>query len=503
MFQLPNKNRYRGSRRLRGLMFKAAFFLPVVLLLASCAFVDLRPIGISTVPGGPGALLQEEESPVIIRFDTEMEKQTVEKALQVYSPAGIVNGQQHWEGRALFFVPSVPWSAGLRYALRLSGTISALDGRELLLSKDIPFYAVSRSSLPYLRSFAPPDGASVGINSTVLELNFSLPMDTRLTEATLDFGVSGEKIFEWLDDCRSLRVYSDKPLNPWTVYRWSVSEKARSREGAPLAKEVSGRFVTDLDREFISVVRVLPLMPPGSNTGTGLWGGWVPAALSLEQGLGSGHGIGVEFSKPPESDSLRRSFGFVPPLPGRVEMLSPVSAVFIPSADPQPETVYSLRISGSLRDTEGLKMGDDYVISFRTDIPFLRVLSLSPGKDEPGTTFASGDRFPVPVNTGGIVQIIIHFSLPFDSEMPSIREECAFRISVRPFFPLTLAPVSLRTARWLSSDRLLMEWEGLDGGGPGEPHYYRLLIPGGSGGVNNGKGSYLNEDFFLFLEAQG
>jgi len=107
------------------------------------------------------------------------------------------------------------------------------------------------------------------------------------------------------------------------------------------------------------------------------------------------------------------------------------------------------------------------------------------------------------VNSGGIIQFIIHFSLPFDLGNFSPREECVFRISVRPFFPLTLAPVSLRTARWLSSDRLLMEWEGFGEGSPDESHYYRLLIPGGSSGVHNGMGSYLSEDFILYLEAEG
>ena len=47
-----------------------------------------------------------------------------------------------------------------------------------------------------------------------------------------------------------------------------------------------------------------------------------------------------------------------------------------------------------------------------------------------------------------------------------------------------------------------MEWEGLEPGFSGESHYYKLLIPGGSGGVHNGMGSFLKEDFTLFLEAE-
>ena len=533
MFRWPNK----------AVFFLSGFF---PFLLLCCAFADLRPIGISTVPDDHRALLPGAESPVIVRFDTEMEKSTVEKAIQIYSPGGIADGELRWEGRELHFIPSAPWKAGIRYALKLSGTVSARDGRELPLSMDIPFYAVSRSSLPYVRSFFPPDGASVGCcvpvgcfpsagcdayadfarsggaaessEAAILELNFSHSMDIHSTGDALKLDIPGEKNFVWLDDDKTLRISSDKPLNPWAIYRWSISEKALSRDGAPLAKEVTGRFVTDLDREFIKVLRLVPLMQGGtsallgpgtadpfaapSSPGGTLWGAWIPAALSLAQGPGSGQGIGIEFNKPPEGDSLRRAFSFVPSLPGRVEMLSPVSAVFIPSRDPEPETVYSLCISGALRDMDGLKMGEDYTVSFKTDIPFLRVLSFSSGEGEAEFSPEPGGLFSVPVNTGGIIQFVIYFSLPFDSVNPAVREECVFRISLRPFFPGILPPVSLRTARWISSDRLLLEWEGLEGGLSGEPHYYRLLIPGGSGGVHNGHGSYLKDDFILYLEAE-
>ena len=352
-------------------------------------------------------------------------------------------------------------------------------------------------------------------------------MDNRSTEDALKLDIPGDKIFGWLDDHKTLCISSDKPLNPWIVYRWSISEKALSREGSPLAKEFSGRFVTDLDREFLKVVRVIPLMPPEpfpaispsfSGTFNGLWGSWTPSGPNMEQGPGFRHGIGVEFNKPPDIDSLRRAFSFVPSLPGMVELLSPVSAVFISARDLEPETVYSMRISGALKDREGLKMGDDYTTVFETDIPFLRILSFSTGGESaPGTwnpareVYAapgSGSLFRVSVNAGGIIQFVIHFSLLFDPANPMVREECAFRISLRPHFPATLPPVSLRTARWVSSDKLLMEWEGLvpsaDPGivNPGEAHYYKLLIPGGSGGVHNGRGSYLKEDFVLFLEAE-
>ena len=487
---------------------KAVFLAILFCFCLSCGFMDLRPIGVSTVPNGPWFLLPGAESPVIVAFDTEVEKSMVERALQVYSPAGTTDGQLRWEGNSLHFIPDLPWKAGIRYGLRLSGYVIALDGRELILSMDIPFYAITRSELPYLESFFPSDSASVSTSeSNILELNFSHPMDIRSTEDALKLDIPGQKFFEWLDNGKTLRLSSDKPLDPWIVYRWSIQEKALSWEGAPLAKEFSGRFITDLDREFIKVLRVIPLLPPekfaaASPPAGGLWGRWTPAAPSMEQGLGFGHGIGVEFNKPPEIESLRRAFSFAPSISGTVEILSPVSAVFIPARNPDPETFYSLFVSGSLRDTEGLRMGDDYALSFKTDIPYLRILSFSPdGKTASALVPETGSSFSVPVNAGGIAQFYIDFSLALGQEDKLLLQEAVFKISLRPLFPANLPPVSLRTARWMSPDRLLMEWEGLLPGKQGEFHYYRMIIPGGAGGVHNGRGSYLNEDFILYLEA--
>ena len=489
---------------------KEAFLLYTVFISLSCSFADLRQIGINTIPKAPWDLLPEAESQVVLIFDTEMEKPSVEKAVQILSPNGTAETEPQWKGRELHLTPVSLWMPGIRYCLKLSGTVTAMDGREAVLSEDIPFFAVSSSPLPYVKSVFPPDQSSVGVygphgllGRPLLELNFSRSMDRRSTEAALKFEIPGEKLIEWQDDHRSMLVRSNSPLNPWIVYRWSVTDKALSVEGAPLAKEYSGRFITDEQREFITVVRVLPLMPPEAFNGnsppsvpSGLWGAWLPAGPDLEQGAGFGHGIGVEFSKNVDSESLARAFSFIPSLPGRIEVLSPVSAVFIPLKEMECETFYEMRISGALKDTDGLKMGSDFTATFKSDIPFLSINSVSFVQGEENYDPETGNLFPVKVTVGGILRCIIHFSLSFD---PSVREESAFKISLRPFFPLTLPPVSMRSARWISSDRLLLEWEGPAGGIGDEAHYYKLIIPRGT---HNGRGSYLKDDFVLYLEAE-
>jgi len=47
-----------------------------------------------------------------------------------------------------------------------------------------------------------------------------------------------------------------------------------------------------------------------------------------------------------------------------------------------------------------------------------------------------------------------------------------------------------------------MEWEGLEKGSAGKPHYYRVSLPGGRSGVNDGRGSYIKDEFNFYIEVQ-
>jgi hypothetical protein len=472
------------------------------LALACCGFADLRPIGVETFPSGAYTVLPSDFAPLRLSFDTEMMRPETEGILQVNYYGGFVEGDLRWEGRVLYFVPAAAWKPGVRYVLKLSGTAYSLDGRELLLSEVIPFFAVSPASVPCLQFITPEDGASTEAfvpGETVLEFTFSLPMDRRSTEAAFALDGSASWYTEWLDDDRLLRIFCEKPLSPWTVYRWSFTGDALSREGAPLAAGVSGSFITDSDKLRPKPVKIIPLLKGGKEK-SGVWRSWTPAGKDFKDGLGPGQGIGVEFNKPMDGESLRRSLSFSPSLPGRTEDLSPVSVVFIPDRNPDPEIVYTMTISGDTQDSRGLKMGDDYTLFFKADIPFLTISFLRiNGEDEIQTPVKGGSSpAPVDVSGGRVLRFTLGFSLFFT---PEARSSETFRISLEPFFPGPSLPVSLRFVEWLSSDEVSMEWEGLKTGTEEEPQYYRLNIPGGRNGINNGKGSYPEENFYFYFEA--
>jgi hypothetical protein len=449
-------------------------------------------------------ILEDEYSLLSIGFDTGMEKLTAERIIQVMYGGGTVEGDLSWKGNKVSFRPVSGWQPGTRYTLTLSGTLYSLDGRELRLDTQIPFYAVSRDPSPLLESCYPPEGASVGTapgDYNRMEFFFSLPMDRMSTEEALVLEGMGKKKYEWQDDDRRLLVLPESPFSPWKIYRWSIGTEARSRQGVPLARTLSGRFSSDLDSVFPAVLRVYPLINSG--------GRWFSTGGTIGKDLGPGQGIGVDFNKP-MGDNVLQALRFEPSLPGRTERLSSSSIVFIPDRDPVPETFYTLTVSGDTRDEGGLSLGADYSLGFTVDIPFLQVLSVAAENTGPPEAGNAGNRgadpevkngvlrAPVDEANGFTLRFTICFSLPLDA---AAKRDAAFRIVLETFFPKNLRPLSLRCVDWPSDDLVQMEWEGASPGVPGEAHYYRLFIPGGRGGIGSG-GMYLKEDQFFFLEAE-
>jgi hypothetical protein len=480
-------------------------FLIFTAMFVSCdtnsgyipGFMDLRPIGMTITPSESGALLDGEYSPVILSFDTEMRKEETEGILQINSDTGAAAGDRFWKGSKLYFVPSPPWTAGTRYALNISGIAYSEDGRELRLERYISFFAINKSAPPRLENFSPNDGASVETSGLTLELHFSCPMERFSVESAFTIEGAGEKKFEWSDDDTVLKIILEKTLLPWTVYHWTLKDDAKSRDGVPLAREISARFSTDLDKLLPQVTGVFPVIFSG--------GRWLPTGGGIEGDLGSGQGIIVEFNKP-MGENMLRSLRFDPELAGRTEALSDKSFVFIPSRDPEPERAYTLIVSADTKDAGGLKLGTDYRITFIPDIPFLKIISFSVdcasfqnGAGSSIVDFINNSRLPISLDTAaqGVFRFTIRFSLSFS---PEAKLDTALAISLSPYFPGTLNSTALRSVTWLSDDRLRMEWEGLETGNTGEAHLYRLLIPGGKGGIQNGGGMYFEEDQILYLE---
>lgn len=470
-------------------------FIPLFafFVFMSCGFADLRHIGFNVEPGESETVLPGEYSPVILGFDTDMDRQATEGIIKVSADAVMVNGDIRWEGRRMLFVPSAGWAAGTRYTLNVSGLARAKDGRELRLEKCLFFYAINKKAAPCVEWFCPADGESTGTGCDeefFIAIRFSCAMDRLSAERAFAIDGIGGKKFEWSDDGTLLKIIPDKNLSPWTDYRWSLKNSARSADGVPLAKAVSARFCTDKDTLLPKVARVYPVLFSG--------GRWLPTGGGIEGDLGPNQGIAVEFNKP-MSANVHQSIRFDPSLAGRSEKLSETRYVYIPSRDPEPGTEYTLIIPVDTKDASGQKIGEEFRLHFTADIPYLQVLSFTADGVPSVSPEDMAGALAVPVDVDGVLRFALRFSLPFNL---AAKQSVPFKISLTPLFPGTLPPLALRFVTWLSDDCLRMEWEGLKPGTAGQPHYFKLLLPSGRAGIDTGEGMYLKQDLIIYLEAQ-
>jgi hypothetical protein len=154
-----------------------------------------------------------------------------------------------------------------------------------------------------------------------------------------------------------------------------------------------------------------------------------------------------------------------------------------------------MTISGETKDENGLTMGDDYVLHFTPDIAYLEAAITVCGQ---------------PVENGGEVEVVLgsveanfDIKITFNQDFLSANQtDCISQIKLAKMFPAD-APVPVLTYADCTEARLFNQiWSKLtDEKKHDHPHYYKCVIPGGQNGITNGKGAYLKEDVFFYINA--
>jgi hypothetical protein len=474
------------------------FILFVTSLFTACEFVDIRPIGYSTDPGSQNVVLSSQDTPVSASFETEMERDKIEKIFGVTANNGQIEGDIVWNSNTIYFHPVGGWNPGVRYTLKLEGDIYAKDGRVDTAYAVVSFYSVSDASMPYLTNYHPADGESVGVmpeSGGKLQLFFSNAMDRRSVEDALTIDGINNKLFDWKSDSE-VEVTSDKQLEAWTTYKWTLQESAKSSNGIPLSKTYTAVWITDIDRILPQVKNIYPMMRSDSGSGYS----WLTTGAPVETGLGHEQGIGIEFTKNMDEKSVMSSVYFEPALAGQVEVLTSKLIVFIPNKDPEIGKTYTLTILGSVKDRYGLQMNSEKSVNFIVDIPHLEITSIELNDTSDNLTGSEikNNALMTTKTTSAEKDLFaeIIFSLPLTHEN---RAEIPSKIILEPFFPNTLSPAALVEAHWASESILTYLWIGVTPGTMTNPHYYKLTIPGGQTGITDGNGSYFKESISIFI----
>jgi hypothetical protein len=473
----------------------------MTILLMQCGFVDLRPVSVSIYPGDAESVLPEATSPVSVSFDTGMQKIEVERIFSVESYSGKTEGDFSWEGNRLYFSPAEGWIPGTRYMLSLNGAVYSEDGRDAVFSIFVPFYAVNREAVPYVKDFYPEDGASTGVmpdDGGKVKLFFSESMNRRSVEDAFSIDGTGKKIFAWNNSDTEVEITSDEKLNAWSIYRWSLGTKALSAAGVPLSKSYSAQFTTNKDTVSPFVKYVSPVLR--KENGDGYY--WLETGGKIENHLGYGQGIAVVFNKAMDKNSVVSGLRFSPSITGVVEQYSPAAFVFLPARDPETGVSYRLTVSADTKDMYGLKLAGEYTVDFMIDIKNLEIVSIKQKGTNAGlTNIKKENAMPLKISKESTE---CRLDFLFSQSVGDIksRENIARNIRLDAFFPGILPSPVLHRAYWTGTgnDMLELEWIDVTPGTESEPYYYKLTIPGGISGISNGSGSFMKDTVIVYLE---
>ena len=205
----------------------------------------------------------------------------------------------------------------------------------------------------------------------------------------------------------------------------------------------------------------------------------------------------ITFSEDVRQETLVSAFSISPATLGSWVRAGPGVFAFAPESRWIMSQPYTLRIEPTVQDTSGNKLASPYQVTFTPDIPVQSVQSIKTVIDSSEwTVFNTPDAKPVTINVDGDLQLVLHFVEPFTAECGA---RLVSAITLDGYFPSSLSDPSLTFASWSGGVELSLAYTGLQKSTPGTVNYYKLTLPGGVASLDNGSGSFLKEDVWLYF----
>jgi hypothetical protein len=457
-------------------------------LLGACRLISLEQLRVSSFPSERNQVISPADL-IRLEFSIAPDRPSAEKLLKVSSYKGELGGDLSWQGSRLIFAPAPALPLNTRLLLSFSGNLAAADGRSFTVAVEVPFYVGSASPPPRLEDHQPPDGATAGV-LTPLVLTFSEAMDADSFAQGFSLDPDTDFRVSWSADSRTITVSPRERWASLTLYSWQLGDTVRASAGAELGLPHSGSFLVQEDSEAPEVLGAEPAI---FQNGTFSFPGGTLNELQARDC------IYLRFSEAVSLSSLQEAFSLDPSIRGHFIQADPEEFAFEPEECYQVGKTHQLRISSELEDLAGNRMAADYRQWFLPDIPVLAVLSITPFGQTAITSFNSPDPVSVTLAPGQELRLSIEFSEAFD---PDSMATVPFLVSCENFFPASLLQPALRQAAWPNSTTLELVFAGLATATAPAQCYYRLTLPGGSSGIGNASGSYLEDSVWvLFVES--
>jgi hypothetical protein len=462
--------------------------IPIAFALSACAcsFVSLEHLTIDTNPAHDGAVLPAGDA-VSVAFSIEPDRTSAEHAFKLSSAAGTSAGDFTWTGNGFSFSPVPPLKKGYLWTLSVIGAIKAKDGRSFDVSKSVSFFSGSSSGLMTLDSFSPAQGSTVGTDAALI-LDFSRAVDPHLFRSNFILSPSTDYDLAWSADCHSATLSPKPGWRTLSTYAWQVKADLADEAGVPMACPYAGGFVVQAEGTAPALVSVGPALFAD--------GRFSPLSVGLDK-LGYRDAIYLRFDKEVTRESVSAAVKITPAVKGRVLQDGPTNFAFVPEEGFAAGTIYKLCVQSGVADLAGNTMREEYLQWFSPQVVALRVAAIHIAGDAAISDFGDGYCYGfTPQIPDESALVALEFSSPIVDAAQ--RQRTVVLVSCSSLFPAALSP-ELKSAQWVSDTRLELSYAGFSPSTLSKTYYYKLLLPGGVGGIGDGAGGTMEADVWLVL----
>lgn len=459
----------------------------LALLLCGCALISFERLTVTVWPSEREVVLPAGASPWV-QFPDSPDRASVQRLFTLSSADGQATGDFRWEGRRMYFVPAPALRPGVRYVLSYRGRVTLENGQAFDSDEEVPFYISHKGPGPSLVSSDPADGGICAVDRPLV-LRFSMPVDLNSFSREFDLQPSAETTVSWDASGRFVTVTPKANWANLTTYSWKTGKDLAAPDGTPLGIECSGRFRVQEDSTAPTVVSVAP----------GLHSTLEPTGNDLDR-TGADDVLLFTFSEDVQAESLSSALTSTPTIKGALVKVRAGVFALIPDSCLAMEQWYTIRIASTVEDLSGNKMAQPSEWSFKPDIPLQAVQSIkavySSAVDE-WTAFNTLDAKFVSVDATSSLSLVITFAQGFSTESGA---RYAAGVVLDGYFPSSLPDPSLVSAMWTGTGQTLcLVYTGLQKSTMDVGKYYRLTLPGGAASSDNGSGSFLKEDVWLYF----
>jgi hypothetical protein len=314
------------------------------------------PSVLSNYPGD-GMTGIKEDSSVILSFSRDMNHNYTENAFSLTNSGAKVDGKFNWLWNTLYFTPNSLLNKSGLYTYTIQKTrAESSNGINLLDDFRASFSFSSDTSSPTLRSTIPANGASGVSPTTSITLEFSESMDTSTILSSITISPTATINLSSTivsNDNKTFQFFLNQQLNYGTTYTVTIPNTVKDMVGNSLLQSYSISFNvgSDFDRPSISSIYTTSVANFKSKE------------YIIVNGFEKDESINISFSEAVQPALLQNAISFNPSVEFTVTDISGTNQTFsiTPKSTLTINEIYQMKIATSIKDFQNNSLDKEYV----------------------------------------------------------------------------------------------------------------------------------------------